>query len=146
MMSMSIVQSGRARVVGVVVLGVAVLAGCGGGTVFSEDGLTDSFAEQIATVELVREFERRDRELTFVREDAGGLDVGWRVDIEFTAIEPYDDAATPYRGIVRSSWYADDRLVTHTDTTSRLPAWILDTGVSQDCWAWWIEEAQQWDW
>ncbi len=143
-MSMSIVQSTRARVVGL--LAVVVVAGCGGGTAFSEDGLTESFAQQIATIELVNEFERRDRKLTFVREDAGGLDVAWRVHIEFTAIEPYDDAATPYRGIVRSSWFADDRLVTHTDTTSRLPAWVLDTGVSQDCWAWWVEETQQWDW
>ena len=140
----SVVDWGRARAIGL--LGAAALSGCVGGSTFSDDGLADSFAQQIATIEFVREFERRDRELTFVREDAGGFDVSWRVQIESTAIEPYDGPASSYRGLVRSSWYADDRLITHTDTTSRLPAWILDTGISPDCWALWLEETQQWDW
>ena len=126
-------------------LGLVTLAGCGSGA-FSEEGLIESFAQQIASIEFVRDFERQENQVTFAREDAGGLDVRWRVQIETTVIEPYDDAATPHRGIVRSAWYADDRLVTNTETTSRLPAWILDTGLSQDCWAFWVEETQQWDW
>ena len=70
----------------------------------------------------------------------------WRVRVDSLVLEPYQDEAMPYRGIVQSSWFLNGRRIGNTATTSQLPIWILDEGLSQDCWAFWVEETNRWDW
>ena len=119
------------------------LGGCGPPSV---ESLRESFARQIASISFVSDFQRDGDELAFSRLDGGGSDVRWRIHIDSAVVEPYDDEMMPYRGIIKSSWYADGRLIEPTGSFSNLPMWLLDGGVSQDCWVFWEEKTQQWGW
>ena len=124
---------------------LVTVAGCGG-----EPGvrsLRDSFSDQISTISLVHDFERDGDELTFLRPDGSGEDVSWRVRIDSAVVEPHDDEAMPYRGIVESSWWLNDRRVLLPSRGfSNLPLWILDEGISEVCWALWETTSGQWGW
>ena len=70
----------------------------------------------------------------------------WTIHIDTATLEPYDDPATPFRGIVRSTWRVNGRPVIPQGDISGLPLWVLETGVSQDCWAFWEAEPKLWSW
>jgi hypothetical protein len=110
------------------------------------DSLRTSFARQIEVIELVRDLELDGDEVTFSRPDGSGEEVSWRVHISSAVVEAQDDEALPYRGIVTASWYANDRALLSGGGTSELPLWILDAGLSQECWAFWEESSSRWGW
>lgn len=127
----------------VVLLAVGGL-GCGGGP--GVESLRESFAQEIRVIDFVRDLELDGDDVAFVRPDGSGEDVSWRVHIDSAIVEPQDDEAMPYRGIITASWYANDRAVLSGGSTSELPLWILDAGLSQECWAFWELSTGRWDW
>lgn len=108
--------------------------------------LLDSFAEQIAAIESIEDFTRDGEDVSFSRVDAAGERIEWTVHVDMARLEPYDDPSTPFRGIVRSTWRLNGLPVIPQGTVSGLPQWVLDTGISQDCWAFWEAEARAWSW
>ena len=125
---------------------LAALAASGCGQQPGAGSLRDSFSEQISAIDLVHDFQRDGDELTFLRPDGSGEEVSWRVRIDSAVVEPHDDEAMPYRGIVESSWWVNGRLVLPSGNISNLPLWILDEGLSQDGWAFWEASTARWSW
>jgi hypothetical protein len=125
------------------ILAALPLAACGkpGG-----ESLRQSFAQQVASNRFVRDFQRNGEELLFSGPDGAGGDAKWRIHIDSVVIEPNEDKKQPYKGTVKSSWYANDQLVRPAGRDSNLPIELLDKGVSQDCWAFWEPETRRWDW
>jgi hypothetical protein len=124
---------------------VAVLAtvGCGKPGV---DGLRESFAQQVASNQAVRDFHRSGEELLFTGPSRDGGTARWRIHIDSAVVEPNNDPAQPYKGTVKSSWYGNDEAVRPTGQLSNLPVELLSNGVSQDCWAFWNASAKKWTW
>ena len=108
--------------------------------------LKESFAQQIEVIDLVSDLELEGDEVTFLRPDGSGEDVSWRVAIRSAIVDPHDDEALPYRGIITASWYANDRALLSGGGTSELPLWILDAGLGQECWAFWEQSTDRWSW
>jgi hypothetical protein len=127
----------------VLILAALPLASCGKPGV---DSLRESFAQQVASNRFVRDFQRNGDDLLFLGPDGAGGDAKWRIHIDSAVIEPNDDEKQPYKGTVKSSWYANDQPVVPTGRDSNLPIELLDKGVSQDCWAFWEPENNRWDW
>lgn len=111
-----------------------------------ERSLRESFARQIGAVDHVQDFERRGDVITFRRPDGSGELINWRIEIESARVEPHDAEGLPYRGFVSSSWFLNDRRVASSPTSSDLPAWILETGLGQECWAFWESAKGAWGW
>jgi hypothetical protein len=127
---------------------VALLtAGCGRPAV---EGLRDSFAQQLATNQFVKDFQRDGDNMTFSAPGAEGGIAMWRVHIDSAVIEPNDDPKTsatqPYKGTVKSSWYSDGQIVQPGGGESNLPFELISNGLSQDCWAFWDEVTERWSW
>ena len=120
-------------------------AGCGDGSP-GADGLRDAFADQIAAISQVTDFHRDGDELTFTGPNGAGGQAEWVVNINSAVVEPYDDESMPFRGIVQSSWYADDELIEPVGTRSGLPSDFLDSGIAQDCWGLWDASEERWTW
>ncbi len=118
--------------------------GCGAGP--DVGSLKESFAHQIEIIDLVRDLELDGDEVRFLRPDGSGEDVSWRVAINSAIVNPQDNEVLPYRGIITASWYANDRALLSGGGTSELPLWILDAGLSQECWAFWEQSVGRWDW
>ena len=110
-----------------------------------EVSLRDSFAERIASVDGVADFERAGDELTFSGPDGRGGTGNWRVRIDSAVLEPRDEPV-PYEGHILSSWYRDGELIEPLSSMSRLPDAFLDSGVAQECYALWDTESNAWDW
>jgi hypothetical protein len=110
------------------------------------DGLRESFARQLASNELIKDFQRSGDDLTFSGPTIEGRMARWRVHIDSAVIESTDNVAQPYKGTVKSSWYSDDRPVRPTGTDSNLPIEIANTGIAQDCWAMWDAATKRWGW
>jgi hypothetical protein len=131
------------------------LAGCGnpdGKPDGQPDGkpevrdLQESFDRQISGISSVRDFQRKGDELTFSATDGTGSQAKWRVHIDSAAIEANDDEKKPYKGIIKSSWYANDRLIPLPTSRPTLPREVLEKGISQESWAFWEKSTRQWDW
>jgi hypothetical protein len=118
------------------------LAACGKPGV---ESLRESFSEQVASNQFVREFQRQGDELLFSGPDGAGGTAKWRIRIDSATIEAADEGK-PYKGTVKSSWYANDQLITPTGRDSNLPIELLDNGLSQDCWAFWDPATRRWSW
>ena len=112
----------------------------------AEQGLRDSFAQQLGANRFVKEFQRSGDEMTFVGPGPEGGTAKWRVHIDRTVIEPNDDEKMPYKGTVYSSWYADGQKIEPSASRQTLPFEVSYNGVSQDSWAFWDEAAKKWDW
>ena len=112
-----------------------------------EESLRDSFAEQIATSSFVADFARGGNKLTFSGPDADNQPAEWRVLITSALVEPnlFDDEM-PYQGHITSEWYANGHLVEYVGSVTALPTAYLDRGIGQECWAYWVEAEQSWDW
>jgi hypothetical protein len=128
---------------GSLLLAILMLAGCG---TPGEEDLRESFAQQIATVSLVRDFQRNGDELTFSGPYGAETDAKWRIHIDSAVIEPQDDETKPYKGTITSSWYANGRLIQPRGSYSDLPSEFLDKGVGQHCWAFWEKSTKRWGW
>ena len=124
---------------------VALLTACAAGPP-DADSLQASFAEQIAAVGGVSNFERDGTELTFSRPDGAGGQVAWRVTIDSVVVAPQTDEDYPYRGNILSSWYADGEAVEPVGSMSNLPSDFLDAGIAQDCWGLWAAAESRWTW
>ena len=135
------------RFVGVLVAAGVVLtlvsAGCGKPGV---DDLRDSFAQQLAANKFVKDFQRNADDLTFTGPGADGTVTKWRVHFDSAVITDTDDAEKPYKGTVKSSWYAGDFKVVQDRYESHLPLELISTGLAQDCWAVWNKTTQKWEW
>jgi hypothetical protein len=126
-----------------IVAAAAGIAGCGTPGV---GGLRDSFAQQLAANEFVKDFHRRGDDLTFSGPSITGRTARWRVHIDSAVIAPTDNPVQPYKGTVKSSWYADDQAVRPSGIDSNLPLELTDNGLAQDCWAMWDRTAKRWSW
>jgi hypothetical protein len=125
-------------------LSACALLGCRRAT--PERQLRDSFIQQIASLSIVRDFQRSGDEVTFSARYAEKPDAKYRVRIDSTAIEPAADGKTPYTGVVKSSWYINGEPVRPRGAYSDLPLPFLDNGLAQECWAFWEDESKQWSW
>jgi hypothetical protein len=113
-----------------------------------ENGLRDSFSQQLAANKFVKDFQKSGDDFRFTGPGADGTIVKWRVHIDSAAITETDDAEKPYKGRVLSSWYPGDgnRKVEPDRLESNLPLELISTGLAQDCWALWNKSAKKWEW
>src|SRR4051812_10494394 len=89
-----------------IVIAVIGITGCGKPGV---NGLRQSFARQLESNELIKDFQRSGDDLTFSGPTIEGRISRWRVHIDSSLIESTDNPAQPYKGTVKSSWYVDGR-------------------------------------
>ena len=122
----------------------ALGAACSGAP--PEQGLRDSFAEQLAANRFVKEYQRNGDEMTFIGPGPEGGTAKWRVHIDSGVIEPNDDAKMPYKGTIHSSWFADGQKIQPRAADSNLPYELTSNGLSQDPWAFWDPAAKKWGW
>src|SRR5262245_20595719 len=101
------------------------------------DGLRDSFAQQLSSNRAVSDFKRNGDELTFTGPGVEGPGMAkWRVHIDSATIEETGDERAPYKGTVKSSWFADDQPIkpSASGRDSNLPVQLTSNGLAQDCW------------
>ena len=130
-------------VVASILLLILVTVGCGKPSV---NDLRDSFAQQLAANKSVKDFQRNGDDLQFTGPGADGTVIKWRVHIDSTVIDDTKDAEKPYKGTVKSSWYAGDYKVEPDRLESNLPLELISTGLAQDCWAVWNKTTKKWEW
>jgi hypothetical protein len=128
------------------VLAIAGLtgAGCAKPTV---ERLRESFAQQLAANPSVKDFQQSGEELTFLGPGDEGT-AKWRVHIDSADIETTEDTRTPYKGVIKSSWYANGRQVLPSSDgrRSNLPPQLIANGLAQECWALWDAKGRKWGW
>jgi hypothetical protein len=126
---------------------MAGLTACGSAAP-DTDSLRESFAMQVAANSFVTDFARDGDELTFTGPGPEGGTAEWRVRIDSAVVEANTDDPEqhPFKGTVRSSWFADGRQIEPSGSESNLPFELISNGVSQDCWALWDTEAERWGW
>src|SRR6266566_10089054 len=120
------------------------LAGCRGRN--PEQQLREAFVQQIASMAIVRDFQRTGDEVTFSAKYVEQPDAKWRVHIDSATVEHEGDGTTPYKGTVKSSWYVNGEQIRPRGSQSDLPLAFLDAGVAQECWALWDKNTQRWSW
>jgi hypothetical protein len=125
-----------------IVLAMAA-AGCGKP---GDQSLRDSFAQQLAANQFIKDFQRNGDDLTFTGPGADGGVAKWRVHIDSAAVEPNDDEAQPFKGVITSSWYSDGKPVQPSGRDSNLPLELMANGLSQDPWAFWDKAGKRWTW
>lgn len=128
----------------VVLVGALMCAACGKPGV---DDLRTSFVDQLKANRFVHDLQRTGDELRFSGPGAEGAATSdWRIRIESASIEPNDDPAHPYKGVIKSSWHVGDRSITPRGRDSNLPLELTSNGLAQDCWALWDQTAGRWSW
>ncbi len=135
------------RLPSLLLVAVPVLAACAMQP--GEVNLVSSFGEQIAAVDGVTDFEHDGNEITFMGPDFVGPDgqdriAAWRIRIEST--EMVENDGRPLEGHVVSSWYRDGELVEMMGSMYTLPEAFYATGLAQECYAFWDEASNAWDW
>jgi hypothetical protein len=108
--------------------------------------LRESFTQQLAANKSVGNFQRSGDDLRFTGPAVASGVAQWRVHLDSAAIEPNSDPAKPYKGIVKSSWYADGQPIVPEGSASNLPPELIATGLAQECWALWNEAVRKWEW
>ena len=111
-----------------------------------EDGLRDSFAQQLAANKFIAEFQRSGDNMTFRAPRPDGTPSTWRVHIDETAVEPQSNERQPFKGTLRSSWYVNGEKIEITGRDSNLPIELTSNGLSQECWAFWEANERRWSW
>ena len=129
----------------VIVLAAILIAACGNAQP-TKDSLKDAFAAQLGTNKFVKDFARNGDDMTFVGPGADGGTAKWRVHIDLVAMEDTESKALPYKGIVESSWYSDNRIVKSHGRESMLPVELTGNGLAQECWAYWDKQGKRWSW
>jgi len=129
----------------VLALAACLAAACS--TKPNPDSLRESFANQLRANTFIRGYERSGDDLRFSGPGANGEEVAkWRIHIDSAAVEENAEPAHPYKGIVKSSWYANDQRVTPRLRESNLPVQLTSNGLAQECWALWDPAARRWSW
>ena len=128
----------------IVAVAVVTVAGCSSAP--GEQGLRDSFAGQLAANRFVTDFQRNGNEMTFSAPGPEGGTAKWRVQIDGATVEAQDDQAQPYKGTIKSSWYADGQKIEPRGRDSGLPLELMSNGLSQEPWAFWNPTTSQWGW
>jgi len=130
----------------IVLLIAAVTVGCAQSKADNES-LRASFSDQISESSFVSDFTREGDELSFLGPDRDGGSVEWRVRIDTSLVEPnLFDEAMPYVGRITSEWTADGEIVGFLGNMTALSQEFLDRGLGQECWAYWVEAENRWDW
>ena len=111
-----------------------------------EDGLRDSFAQQLASNKFIAAFQRTGDDMTFRAPRPDGTPSTWRVHIDETAVEPQSNERQPFKGTLRSSWYVNGEKIEITGRDSNLPIELTSNGLSQECWAFWEANERRWSW
>ena len=120
---------------------------CGGcSSAPDADGLYDSFARQLAANRFVSAFQRSGDNMTFTAPGPDGTPTTWRVHIDSSNIEKQSTPKQPFKGTVRSSWYANGEKIEITGADSNLPIELTSNGLGQECWAFWEADGQRWSW
>lgn len=127
----------------VAIIAALAMAGCGKPGV---EDLRESFAQQLASNRFIQDFRQSGEDLLFSGPRADGGVAQWRVHIDSAVIEPNSDARQPYKGVVKASWYMNDRIVQPSGRDSNLPLELTGTGLAQECWALWDKTAGKWGW
>ncbi len=136
----------RGLLLAVLTFAAASMVACGGGTP-PADGLRDSFLRQLAANRFIHDPQPAADELRFTGPGVDGKDQSsWRVHVDEAVVEEADDPAHPFKGVVRSSWYADDQLVRMAPGASNLPIGLTANGLAQECWALWDPASKTWGW
>jgi hypothetical protein len=135
----------RAHRLAPIVVVAALIAACGNGQP-TKDSLKDAFAQQLGTNKFVKDFARNGDEMTFTGPGADGGTAKWRVHIDLAVIEDTESQSLPYKGIIESSWYSDNRLVKSHGRDSMLPIELTANGLAQECWAYWDRQGKRWSW
>jgi hypothetical protein len=113
----------------------------------SASGLRDSFAAQLAANPSVAGLTRQGDDLTFTGPGVDGPDrARWRVHIDSAVVERTGDPKSPYKGTVKSSWFANDQPILPSERESNLPRSLMSNGLAQDCWANWDPDTRTWGW
>jgi hypothetical protein len=135
------------RLIPIVVLAAAACLAAACSTKPGPDSLRDSFASQLQTNKFVRDYQRTGDDLRFSAPGANGEDAAkWRIHFDSASVEENADPAHPYKGIVKSSWYANDQRVMPRLRESNLPLQLTANGLAQECWALWDAAAGRWSW
>jgi hypothetical protein len=140
---MSVMTQSRRRWAAAAALGSLMMAACGAP---DTQGLRESFVQQVRANQFVSDLKHGGDELTFTGPGPEGGQAKWRVVIDSAVVERQDNEKQPYKGTVKSSWYADGQAIRSTPARSGLPFELLSNGVSQDCWALWDPAANRWAW
>ena len=111
-----------------------------------DDGLRDSFAQQLAANKFIAAFQRTGDDMTFRAPRPDGTPSTWRVHIDETAVEPQSNERQPFKGTLRSSWYVNGEKIEITGRDSNLPIELTSNGLSQECWAFWEANERRWSW
>jgi hypothetical protein len=131
---------------GLAAMAAVGLLACGGGAPPSA-GLRDSFLQQLAANRFITDVQTSAEEVRFRGPGVDGKERSeWRVHVDSADVEKADDTARPFKGVVRSSWYADGQLVRMGSTASNLPIELTSNGLAQECWAFWEASASRWSW
>ena len=125
------------------IVAAVTVAACGKPSV---DGLRDSFAEQVKANRFVKDFQRNGDELLFSASDGAGNPAKWRIHIDSSVVEANNSETQPYKGTVKSSWFANGEAVKPVGRDSNLPVELISNGISQDCWALWEKSTERWGW
>ena len=126
-----------------VVVAVLIMAACGKTRV---DGLRDSFAQQLTSNRFVSDVQQSGEDFVFSGPTVEGGVAKWKVHIDSAVIEPGAEPGQPDKGIVRSSWYLDGKMIRPSGVDSNLPLELTSKGLAQDCWALWDKTAGRWGW
>ena len=111
------------------------------------DSLRESFVNQLRANAAVKNYERSGDDLRFSGPGANGEETAkWRIHIDSASVEDNSDRAHPYKGIVKSSWFANDQRVTPRLRESNLPIQLTSNGLAQECWALWDPANGRWGW
>jgi hypothetical protein len=140
-------QTVRSLVIAAVVATAALNAACSGAP--GEQGLRDSFAQQLGANKFVKDFQRNGDDITFVGPGPEGGTAKWRVHLDSSVVEPNEDKKSnpsAYKGTIKSSWFADDKKVEAGARQSNLPFELNSNGLSQDCFAFWDQAGKKWGW
>jgi hypothetical protein len=111
-----------------------------------EQGLRDSFAQQLGANKFVKDFQRNGDEMTFTGPGPEGGTAKWRVHIDSAVVEPNEDQKNPYKGTIKSSWFADGQKIEPRATQSNLPYELTANGIAQECYALWDPAGRKWGW
>src|SRR5216684_3882877 len=84
----------------------AALTAAGCGKQPGAESLAASFAQQLASNHFIHDFQQTGDDLRFSGPGVEGGTIKWRVHIDSTVVETNSDPAMPYKGTVKSSWYA----------------------------------------